>query len=310
MGVPKFRRKYQTEDPTKTKSKRLELEDFLERTYKSAISQILSYFSQQATQENSAKKWRENAATLKSLEGFMLMVNKQLNEVEAKAERLIKRYVATAYKKGQDEASKTANEQMKQKNMPMVSAMFTLKHQQAIQRMANLKLKDIKAINEDLRNAIRKSLVKSADEGWSIDQTRKVISDLLTKDQKVKKVDAVVFGARIRGRAQAIARTSVIQAYAQGAKDHYQSLEDDGIIVRKEWVATVHMTGTTSTGSKARRVASIGRTCSVCHTLDGKVSDLDGKFRTTADGKTYTYDTPPAHPNCRCAIVGKVVGFE
>lgn len=80
-----------------------------------------------------------------------------------------------------------------------------------------------------------------------------------------------------RQRAELIAATEVTQAYAQGTLRGYR---ESGVVEQVEW-----------------RTASDERVCPVCGPLHGTRTTLDGDF----DGYF-----PPAHPRCRCWIVGVV----
>lgn len=79
--------------------------------------------------------------------------------------------------------------------------------------------------------------------------------------------------------AERVARTEVINAYNTHAHTGLErfAAEDDGAL--KRWDARLD-----------RRV------CLFCRDLDGKTAPVDGYF-------PFGYKHPPAHPNCRCAVV-------
>jgi len=72
-----------------------------------------------------------------------------------------------------------------------------------------------------------------------------------------------------------IARTETIGASNQGA---LQSYKQSGVVEKKEWLV--------SAGA-----------CEIC--LDIEAEGAIGLHESFSGG----YDTPPAHPNCRCAIL-------
>lgn len=79
--------------------------------------------------------------------------------------------------------------------------------------------------------------------------------------------------------AERLARTEVINAYNTHAHEGLRewAAEDDG--AQKRWDAAVD-----------------ARVCLVCRALDGTVAEVNGDFPSG-------YNRPPAHPQCRCAIV-------
>jgi len=76
-----------------------------------------------------------------------------------------------------------------------------------------------------------------------------------------------------RRNARTIARTAIVHATNQARMEVYRA--NDDVISMVEWDATLDHA-----------------TCSVCGSLDGRVFSLK-----------FTNRVPPAHPNCRCAIL-------
>lgn len=77
-------------------------------------------------------------------------------------------------------------------------------------------------------------------------------------------------------RAAVIARTETTRAYSLGSIAAFQV---SGVVDRVEWLT-----------------AEDEKTCPECARLDGQITSLGKSF----DGGVYF---PPAHPNCRCAIL-------
>lgn len=92
------------------------------------------------------------------------------------------------------------------------------------------------------------------------------------------------------------ARTSVTSAENKGRFDSYKQAETDGIILKKEWLAT--------RGNRTRDWHA---------SLDGVQEEIDTPF-TNEYGEIMYPGDPNAHPanvyNCRCTMVVKVVGFK
>jgi SPP1 gp7 family putative phage head morphogenesis protein len=87
---------------------------------------------------------------------------------------------------------------------------------------------------------------------------------------------APLFGEK---RAELIAVTEVTRAFAEG---NIRAWKETGVIQKKEWVT-----------------AFDELVCPICSPLNGKVVGMDEEF---APG----IKSPPAHPRCRCVIVGVV----
>lgn len=89
----------------------------------------------------------------------------------------------------------------------------------------------------------------------------------------------------LRQRAELIARTETIFAQAAGQNQSFQLAVDQGLVLA---------------GSVRVWVADPGeRTCPICIDLDGQEQPIGGMFESIVG----PLEMPPAHPNCRCAIV-------
>ena len=86
---------------------------------------------------------------------------------------------------------------------------------------------------------------------------------------------------RSTSRATAIARTETTRAYSLGS---LAAFEVSGQVDRVEWIT-----------------AQDEKTCPICEPLDGRVVAMGNPF----DGGVYF---PPAHPNCRCALLPVLKG--
>ena len=92
------------------------------------------------------------------------------------------------------------------------------------------------------------------------------------------------------------ARTSVTSAECKGRQDSYIRATNDGIILKREWIAT-----------------NDGRTRHSHRLLDGQIAEVDKPFKSELGDIMYPGD-PEADPanvyNCRCTIAAKVIGFK
>ena len=92
------------------------------------------------------------------------------------------------------------------------------------------------------------------------------------------------------------ARTSVTSAECKGRQDSYIRATNDGIILKREWIAT-----------------NDGRTRHSHRLLDGQIAEVDKPFKSELGDIMYPGD-PEADPsnvyNCRFTIAAKVMGFK
>ena len=99
-------------------------------------------------------------------------------------------------------------------------------------------------------------------------------------------------------RASAIrnARTAITGAECRGRQDSYERAEENGIHIKREWIAAID-----------------GRTRHTHRLLDGKLADVDKPFESELGDIMFPGD-PSADPanvyNCRCTIAAKVIGFK
>jgi HK97 family phage portal protein len=134
------------------------------------------------------------------------------------------------------------------------------------------------SMNDDSIRAIEQTISQGVADGEGLGKLRDRISE--------------VFAEATRVRAERIARTETLAASNAGAEAAYKQ---SPLVTAKEWSAE-------------------GDACEFCLSLDGKIVGLDTDFATLGqniqgqDGNQLpvTYEDigfPPAHPNCRCAIL-------
>ena len=119
---------------------------------------------------------------------------------------------------------------------------------------------NIKNLNNDIKEQLRKELSQGLINSENISQLTKRVS-------KVMDVNKV--------RAQMIVRTETNRTFNVARQC---AVEKSGLKLKKEWVSAID-----------------DRTSPVCRYLDKKILPLNQKFK--YEGKTF--ETPPAHINCR-----------
>ena len=114
-----------------------------------------------------------------------------------------------------------------------------------------------------------KTLAEGVDAGESITQLRKRISEL--------------FDGFTKGRSTNIARTEINSAGNWATEEAYKQSE---VVDGKEWLATLDE-----------------RTGDLDAQLDGTIVSLGGNFSVKGKAGSFTGETPPLHPQCRCVLL-------
>lgn len=114
----------------------------------------------------------------------------------------------------------------------------------------------------------------------------------LTQAQIDKQVEAY-HRKYLRYRSETIARTEAIRANNVGALEAYRQAiaagKLDARLVRKRW-----------------SIARDERTCSICNSIPGLNPKLGVPIEATFATPKGPIATPPAHPNCRCAVLVRI----
>lgn len=160
--------------------------------------------------------------------------------------------------------------------------------------------KRVVEISEDVRDAIRLTVVDSFESGMAPHEVARVIraniglterdAGAVMKRQLKMLADGVDAAKATRSaekyaselltsRAQNIARTEAMQASNAGARELWSQARDKGLLdpltQQKVWIAT-------------------DGACPQCEEVDGETVGLDEDFSVGVD--------PPLHPNCRCTM--------
>lgn len=153
-----------------------------------------------------------------------------------------------------------------------------------------------------------KKLDPTKDIPWNVKSVNTAVLQGILQGESIPKIAArVAANTCASNMTSAIrnARTMVTSSENLGRMDSYKRAQDDGIVLKREWIA-----------------ANDRRTRHWHSDLDGKIKDIDEPFENVIrlsktkylpDRIMYPGD-PNAHPanvyNCRCTIAAKVIGFE
>lgn len=157
-----------------------------------------------------------------------------------------------------------------------VDAAFTLEYPEAVSWLAQHGAERVSAIDDVTRRYMRTILTNAADEGWSYSRTAAAIKDRFVE------FAVGVPQEHIRSRAELVAVTEVGEAYEQGAKIVTAGLQQQGLVIEKQWLAE-------------------DDACDEC----GPNAD-DGWIDEDADFSSGD-DAPLVHPGCRCDLERRVV---
>lgn len=124
----------------------------------------------------------------------------------------------------------------------------------------------IAGISKTTREEIREAVEAAFEEQFDVDELADRITDIIGDE----------------ARAETIARTETMRASNEGQMTAWDQAVEAGMLsedAQMEWITTPD-----------------DKLCPVCEGLDGVRAAIGEPFE--ADGETY--DSPPAHPNCRC----------
>lgn len=132
---------------------------------------------------------------------------------------------------------------------------------------------------EGITQAVSQQANRTLAEGLARGENPRAIARRLTD-----RIDAIG-----KTRATTLARTSVIDTFNAAALNRYEQLDGvEGISVTAEW-----------------QTAGDNRVCPICEALEGRMWTIEEARSATVSvaGHDDIPVRPPAHPNCRCAII-------
>lgn len=155
-----------------------------------------------------------------------------------------------------------------------VETLFNLPvHQSAIQRIYQRAFENLEGVTDAMARQIREELTTGFVEGVNPREMARRVND------RVDKIGIT--------RARTLARTETIHAHTEGTLTRFEREGVEQVTISAEWATAGDL-----------------RVCPICVSIEGEV------FTTTqARTETFTFDEsefplrPPAHPNCRCALL-------
>ena len=133
---------------------------------------------------------------------------------------------------------------------------------------------------------------------WNMKKINSQVLQGIIQGESIPNISKRIMNVQNMNRDAAIrsARTIVTGAENKGRQDSYERATADGIVIKREWVAT-----------------SDSRTRDWHAELDGQMADVDENFENAIGLIKYPGD-PSADGanvyNCRCTIAAKVIGFK
>ena len=246
-------------------------------------SELVRYFLQQKAKALSAKQkanwWKEHNAFLKSDEKLFLVFVRRL--LKKQKERILDAVGSEFLGKGfgKEKVLDSINWDIENRiffelAMPIytditerrgirASKLIGGKFELTKEAVLNIEQKSM-TFAEQINLTTEKKLRKALGEGISSGEGVSELSERVSG----------VFKTRTKAESERIARTEVISA-SNGAE--LEAYKQSGVIEKKEWLAEPDA-------------------CEICAALDGEVVKLNKMF-------SGGFDYPPAHPNCRCAIL-------
>ena len=152
----------------------------------------------------------------------------------------------------------------------------------------------------DVGNIVQKQIAIGLIKGESVDQMVRRLTGKLEKhfDRMSDSERAAAAADRLhemsRYQAERLVRTELIHAANVAHIEQLKDVEED----RQERAREDGEKPSDDDDDRWQKKwdASVDTACDVCEDLDGEIVDVDDVFSSGDDG-------PPAHPNCRCAVV-------
>ena len=168
---------------------------------------------------------------------------------------------------------------------PELAAMvdFDLLTDTILRRVSSFRIEVLEPMNRTTRKAIQKDISDWITSGENFAVFKKAF---------IKTLDTVVLSAT---RAEMIAITEITRLFAEG---NVMAWKSTGLVSGKQWMT-----------------AEDDLVCSICRPLSGKIVEVDSDFellpgemdeallKQASKGAGFTWQTPPAHPRCRCFLI-------
>lgn len=221
-------------------------------------------------------------------EEFMAWLRRQLERGVLKViERNGNTFIERAYKSGIQHAERELRKAGIEMPDASVEITFNLPiHQDAVALLYQRNYEALRGITEEVARQVSRALSDGFSQGKN---PRDIARDITDRVDKIGKT-----------RATTLARTEVVNAHATSTLNRYEEMGTDKVTIRSEWLT-----------------AGDDNVCPICEALadKGPISieeAREGTFRYEADedeppSLSGTYSVkPPAHPNCRCALIPSV----
>lgn len=158
------------------------------------------------------------------------------------------------------------------------------------QTVKNLATKDDTLLPYKYLNGVK-------DVRWNTQKVNAAVLQGILQGESIPKLAKRLQGVTNMNKVSAIrnARTTVTSAECKGRQDSYEKATQDGIKLKREWIAAIDY-----------------RTRHAHRLLDGQLADVDKPFKSELGDIMYPCD-PSADPanvyNCRCTIAAKVISI-
>jgi SPP1 gp7 family putative phage head morphogenesis protein len=183
-------------------------------------------------------------------------------------------FIRSSYERGVEHADEALRAEGVDVPKENVSNIFNIPvHQEAVQFLYTRNFEELNGITETMNQRISRELADGFQRGENPTKIARSITDSVND-----------IGKR---RSETLARTEVIRAHSEGTLNRFERFGVDEVTVQAEWTT-----------------AGDSRVCPICRALEGRTFTVQkarsGSF--TFEDREYPV-RPPAHPNCRCALI-------
>ena len=194
---------------------------------------------------------------------------------------------------------------------PVITGSLRLSNPSAIRLAARIAARLVRTVTLETQQAIRAVIVRALSEGVAVPQQADLIAEILMEVAGLTERQALALQNYRRGLEAKGVQPADIARFAQAQRDRYIRQRAE-MIARTETVAAANggqqatwqeavREGFLPPDAKRRWMTALDeRVCVVCFPMDGQVRGIDEPFQSPATGETW--EIPPAHVSCRCAM--------
>jgi len=183
-------------------------------------------------------------------------------------------FVRSSYERGVEHATQSLRGEGLDVPEENVANIFNLPiHQETVSFLFTRNFEELNGITEAMNQRISRELANGFQRG---ENPRKIARSITSSVDEVGK-----------RRSTTLARTEVIRAHSEATLNRFERFDVDEVTVQAEWSTAADL-----------------RVCPICKALEGETFTVQDARSGSFTFQEQEYPVrPPAHPNCRCALL-------